>query len=318
MEVPEISRVGIVGAGTIGTLITFRCIVFGKEVYLFDISPEALARAVDKNWAWLAEQVENGTVIAEEDQSIRSRLHPCYTLKACVADVELVIEAVPEKLELKRQVFEQINRWAPPYALIATNSSSIPCSRMTEVTERPDKLLNIHFGFLKDGAPVEVMGGPLTANETIIAGERFVRSLGMLPIMVKREIMGFGINTIWREIKKTALQLVDGGYLDFEDIDRAWILGFDQPRGLFAEMDLIGLDVVRNIEMQYYLASGDARDKPPQLLDDLIARGRLGVKSGQGFYTYPNPEYERPGWLQKEPPWTQDMLITLADLRKRR
>jgi 3-hydroxybutyryl-CoA dehydrogenase len=130
----------------------------------------------------------------------------------------------------------------------------------------------------------------------------------MLPVVVKREIMGFGMNTIWHEIKKTALRVVAEGHVDFEDIDRSWMLTFG-PQPPFATMDLIGLDVVRDIEMQYYHASGDERDRPPKFLDGWIAQGRLGVKSGRGFYSYPDPEYKRPGWLQKEPPWTPDMTI---------
>jgi 3-hydroxybutyryl-CoA dehydrogenase len=302
-----------------GRVIAFRCAMSGLKVNLFDISPGVRAQALDTMQAWLAERVASGAVQAEQGQAALSGLHSCNSLQECVADVELVIEVVPENLTLKRQVFAEIDRLAPDEALIATNSSSLPCSRLAGATGRPDKVLNIHFPIRqKDGLPVEVMGAPLTARETILAGERFVRSLGLLPIVVKREVMGFGINTIWHEIKRAALHLVDGGHLDFEDIDRAWMLMRDQPRGIFADMDLIGLDVIRDIEMQYYQESGDERDRPPQFLDDLVAQGHLGEKSGQGFYSYPSPEYEQPGWLRKEPPWTEDQAILLDEIIKRR
>jgi len=311
MEMPDISRVGVVGAGTMGVKIALRCITFGKEVYIVDNSPQALQQAMDKSKAWLAEAVDGGTLKVEEAQLALARLHPCDSLEACVADVELVIEAVPERLELKRRLFAQIDRLAPVQALIATTSSSIPCSRIANATGRPGKVLNLHFHHPRDNAPLEVMGGPDTAPETLAAGERFVRSLGMMPFMVKREIMGFGLNTIWHEIKKAALRVVAGSHLDFEDVDRAFMLMWNRPQGVFASMDAIGLDVVRDIEMQYYMDSGDERDRPPEFLDRLIAQGRLGVKSGRGFYTYPYPEYERPGWLHKESPWTSDMTIKL-------
>jgi 3-hydroxybutyryl-CoA dehydrogenase len=124
--------------------------------------------------------------------------------------------------------------------------------------------------------------------------------------------MGFTFNRIWRAIKREALHLVDDGYGDFEDIDRAWILLFGTPLGPFGLMDQIGLDVVQDIEKQYFLSSGDERDKPPDFLRDFIAQGRIGVKSGRGFYTYPNPEYKQAGWLRKELPWTSDKKIKIA------
>ncbi len=313
MQVPQVSRVGIIGVGTMGTLIALRCATFGKETNIFSLPLETIEEAMEKSRAWLAEWVADGTLTTEKAQAALSRLHPCASLEECVANVELAIEIVPEVLELKRQVFNQIDRAAPAEALIATNSSSIPCSRIAGATPRPDRVLNLHFHHPGDhlpSLPVEIMGAEGTPGESIAIGEQFVRSIGMLPVVVKREIMGFGMNTIWHVIKKTALRVVAEGHVDFEDIDRSWMLTLG-PRPPFAGMDLVGLDVVRDIEMQYYRASGDERDRPPKFLDDWVAQGRLGVKSGRGFYSYPEPENQRPGWLHKEPPWTPDMTIKI-------
>ena len=312
---PVISRVGVVGAGTAGRQIALRCAQCKMHTYLFDVSPEAQRRAMETSVERLDQAVQEGALARDAVAPILSRLQTCDRLEQCVGDVELVIEAVPEKLELKRQIFAEIDRLAPPSALIATSSSSLPCSRLAGATRRPDKVLNLHFPIPpNDGAPLEVMGNPNTAPETLAIGEGFARSLGLLPIMVKREIMGFGLNTIWHEIKKVSLQIVAGGYVDFEDVDRWWIAGTGMSMGFFAALDEIGLDTVRDIEMLYYQESGDERDKPPEFLDKMIALGRLGVKSGRGFYTYPDPRYERPGWLHREPPWTPEMTIRLEDL----
>jgi 3-hydroxybutyryl-CoA dehydrogenase len=312
---PGISRVGIVGAGTAGAHIALRCAQCGMHTYLFDISPEALRRAMETSVERLDQAVQEGALARNAVPPILSRLHRCDRLEQCVGDAELVIEAVPENLELKRQVFADIDRLAPSSALLATSSSCLPCSRVADATGRAEKVLNLHFPIPpNDGAPLEVMGNPHTGPETLARGEEFVRSLGLLPIRVKREIMGFGLNTIWHEIKKVSLQMVAGGYVDFEDVDRWWIAGTGMTVGLFAAMDKIGLDTVRNIETLYYEESGDERDKPTGFLDKMISLGRLGVKNGRGFYTYPDPQYERPGWLQKELPWTTDMTITLENL----
>lgn len=306
MEPKEILHVGVVGARTMGARIAFRCAISGKEVNIFSRSSEHRDQAIEFIRKWFEDRVNDGGLKAKDAQSRLSRVHSCASLAECVAGVELVIKKIPKNLELKRQVFSQIDRLAPAQVLIPTNSSSIPCSRLATATSRPDKIFNINLSDPSDDGDklVELMKETQTVEETIAIGERFVKSLSMVPIIIKREIMGFAFNRIWRTIKRETLFLRGYGYTDFEDIDRAWMLEFRTPYGQRGLMDRIGLDVVRDIEMQYYRESGDERDKPPQFLEDFVAQGRLGVKSGRGFYAYPNPGYEQPGWLYKEPPWT--------------
>jgi 3-hydroxybutyryl-CoA dehydrogenase len=173
---------------------------------------------------------------------------------------------------------------------------------MADSLSRPERFFNINFSMPHEPTDklVELMRGLQTAEEALVAGEKFVRLLDMVPIVTYREIMGFSFNRVWRAIKREVLHLVDQGYSDYQDIDRAWIMEFGTPFGPFGLMDIIGLDVVRDIEKQYYLDSGEARDKPPGLLDDMISQGKLGVKSGQGFYQYPNPAYKEKAWLHKQ------------------
>ncbi len=307
MKAPEIKCVAIVGAGTMGTRIAFQCALSGKEVYLFDISPQVLDQAMEMTKGWFTERAD-----PERAESAIPLLHPCTSLGDCLASVDLVIETVPEDLELKRQVFSEIDQLAPAHVLIGTNSSSLPSSRIAGATGRPDKVFNINFNDpLCDELLVEIMGHAKTAEETMAAAEAFVRSIKLVPVMTKREIMGFAFNRIWRAIKKEALHVVAAGYADFEDIDRAWMLSFSVPRGPFGRMDEIGLDVIHHIELQYYLESGDESDKPPNFLEEFLTEGRLGVKSGKGFYSYPNPEYKQPGWLRKEAPWHPEQTIKL-------
>jgi len=292
----ELLAIGIIGAGTMGSRIAYQCALHGKEVYLFDISPKEVQRALEEIQTWLSEREEPETA-----NLAITRIHSCSTLKDCVANVELVIETVPEILDLKRQIFAEIDRMAPPNTLIATNSSSLPSSLLATVTSRPDKVFNINFNDPIEGELiVEVMGHADTSEETVNSAEALISSIELVPIIAKREIMGFVFNRIWRAIKKESLHLVGNGYADFEDIDRAWILTFGSKRGPFARMDEIGLEVIRDIETQYYLESGDQRDKPPEFLEEMISQGKLGVKNGQGFYQYPEPEYKQDGWLYKK------------------
>jgi 3-hydroxybutyryl-CoA dehydrogenase len=307
----ELTRVALIGAGTMGCHIAVLCATHGKQVYLHDSSAAALVNARESIARRIQARVSDGSLTSPEADLAMGRLRACERLEECVAGAEIVIEVVSESVEVKKAVWARIDGLAPAGALLAIGSSSIPCSRLAGAVTRPDRLLNLHFYQSRPNQAPEIMGGPLTSQESVAAAEGFVRSVGLVPLVVKREILGFGMNTLWHEIKRTALHLVDGGYMDLEDIDRGWILGFRQPRGIFAQMDLVGLDVVRSIELQSHEEWHDEGSRPPAFLDRLVAQGRLGVKTGRGFYTYPNPEFERPGWLEKAAPWTPGAAIRL-------
>jgi 3-hydroxybutyryl-CoA dehydrogenase len=144
---------------------------------------------------------------------------------------------------------------------------------------------------------VELMRGRATSDETIECAHQFARSIGMTPLLVRKESTGFIFNRVWRAIKKECLHLVNDGVASHEDVDRAWMIFTGTSMGPFGNMDMIGLDVIRDIEMVYYTESGDASDAPPELLLEKIARGELGAKTGKGFYTYPDPAFQDPRWL---------------------
>ncbi|MEK6320866.1 MAG: 3-hydroxyacyl-CoA dehydrogenase NAD-binding domain-containing protein [Acidobacteriota bacterium] len=299
----ELKRVGIIGAGVMGRRIAWGCVIAGKQTRLYDVQPAAVQQALGA----VREMVEKYSVGGESPVSIEQMqpeaafhlLSAASSLEECVEDVDLVIETVPEIVELKREVFAQIARCIHPCALIGTNTSSIPGSWLADATGRPEKFFNFNFGTPED-LKVEVMGHPGTAPETIEAALGFVRSLGLIPLLVRKEINGYACNRVWRAVKKEVLFLLDRGYSTPEDLDRGWMLDWGVAFGPCALMDMVGLDVVRDIEMIYYRASGDSSDKPPPMLEELIARGRLGVKSGEGFFRYPNPAYQRPGFLKGE------------------
>jgi 3-hydroxybutyryl-CoA dehydrogenase len=293
----EIAGVGIVGAGTMGRRIALSCVVWGKGTRLFDIEPRKAAEADRVIRSFLEKWVADGRLDRAKAESSLLLLSFSQSLRDCVSGVDLVIECVPENVGLKRGVFADIDRYAGPETLIGTNTSSIPGSKLADATGRPEKVFNFNFGPPED-RKVEVMGHPGTAPDTIDAALRFVREIGLVPILVRKEIMGYAGNRVWRAIKKEVLFLLDGGYATAEDIDRGWMLEWGTPIGPCGLMDKIGLDVVRDIELIYYGASQDPSDRPPRLLLDMVEQGKLGVKSGEGFYRYPHPAYERSGWLE--------------------
>jgi 3-hydroxybutyryl-CoA dehydrogenase len=172
-------------------------------------------------------------------------------------------------------------------------------SAIEDATARPERVLNMHFySPVWRLSMVELMAGTRTSPETMTAALQFARSLQLTPLRVLKESTGFLFNRVWRAVKKECLHLVDEGVATHEDVDRAWMIAFGSRAGPFGMMDGVGLDVVRDIEMVYYRESGAQADAPPQLLLDKIARGELGVKAGKGFYRYPNPAYQAPGWLK--------------------
>ena len=295
-----IRRVGIVGAGTMGRRIAFGCVVRGVSACLFDVSKDARNAAITQVQALIVKREKKRLLTAGASKSATRRLSIAASLEQCVSDVDLVIETVPENLELKKKVLEEVGRYTSPSALIATNTSSIPGSRLAPSTGRPEKFFNANFGG-PDDRKVEVMGHPGTAPETLAVALGWLRSLGLIPIVVQRENLGYATNRVWRAVKKEVLHLLDGGYITAENMDRGWMLDWDTPIGPCGLMDKIGLDVVRDIELTYFRETGDPSDEPPPLLQRMIREGKLGVKSGEGFYKYPRPAYQQPAWLEGEP-----------------
>ena len=294
-----IESVCLCGAGYLGWQISLQCASQGIPVRLFDISEEALERASEHIRQELKTWTSEGKITPEDFEAILSRVSFHDDLAEAVEGVALVIEAVPERLDLKREVFAQLDDVCDDATILATNSSSIRISKIEDATGRLDKVLNTHFYNTPwKRSIVELMRGTGTSDETLERVREFMVSIGITPLMVLRESTGFIFNRVWRAIKRECLHLVDQGVSSFQDVDRAWMTLYETPYGPFGMMDGVGLDVVRDIEMVYYEESGAERDAPPRLLLEMIERGELGVKTGKGFYTYPDPAYLEPGFLK--------------------
>ena len=298
----SIKKVAVIGAGVQGVQIAFRSAVYGREVSVFDIRPDMLKSADTRVKAWLEEYGKAGRLDGAESERAYARIRYFTSIEQALEGVDLAIEVVPEKLELKKQVWEQIDRIAAPETLLTTNSSSLKSSSIYTNVARKDRTFNLNFMTPVKDDLVEVMWNDRTSEQTKALAMGFLNDLKLVPIVTKKEIKGFSHNRVWRAIKKETLKLWSQGYCDYEDLDRAFMLEFSTAFGPFGLMDIVGLDVIRDIEISYFNESGDPTDQPPRALIELIEAGKLGVKSGQGFYKYPDPAYRSRDWLYKVPP----------------
>jgi len=302
MAIDEIKRICVVGAGTMGHQIALQCATHNYDVHLVDVNKEVLGNAREKIREILEERVNRGEISSDSMEKVLSKISYTTDLEKAAGDADFVIEAVYEDVEVKRNVFNQLDRICPSPTILATNSSSIRCSLIADATKRPEKVLNMHFLNPVWVRPlVEVMGSSSTSDESIETTVQLGQRIGLTPVTVNGEVTGYIFNRLWRAIKKASLHLVDKGYASFEDVDRAFMIGITTPFGPFMGMDTVGLDVILAIEEQWYRESGDESDKPPKILVEKVKKGELGVKTGKGFYQYPNPSFKRPGWLKREP-----------------
>ena len=298
MEMNSIRRVTVVGLGTLGTQIAIQAAAYGYEVSGFARNVGTFDDMQAKIRGAMQMTRKGPTFPIEQWAEHASRVKLYDDLARATSTADLVIESIPEVLETKRTLFAQLDQLAPPHAILASNSSSIPISRIESATKRPEKCLNLHFYQPAIGMNMaDVMGGTRTSPESLLAACDFVRAVGCVPLRVQKEIHGFCFNSVWRAVKRQTLYMWAGGYVDFRDIDRAWMVFTGMTYGPFFLMDLVGLDVVLAIEHSYFQESGDPRDEPPAALTDKVARGELGVKTGKGFYTYPDPECAKDDFL---------------------
>jgi 3-hydroxybutyryl-CoA dehydrogenase len=294
----ELRRVAVVGAGTMGAQIASLAAFSGRDVSLFDAVPAALERGQERAEQEILPAIEAAGLMTGTASAGLSRLRISQALAESVADADLVVEAVREDLDTKRAVFAELSRLARRDAILATNSSSLPSAPLAEVVDGPERLLNMHFFSPVWVRPMlELMTCGQTSDEVMATAKRFGRSLGLVTAVVRGQSKGFIINRIWRAVKRESLRVVDEGVADPEDVDRLWMIFFQTKYAPFGIMDMVGLDVVADIEASYQAVTLDPSDRPSKTLLDLVRSGALGEKTGRGFYAHPDPAYSRPDFL---------------------
>ncbi|HRC86155.1 MAG TPA: 3-hydroxybutyryl-CoA dehydrogenase [Thermoanaerobaculia bacterium] len=281
----EIRKLGVVGAGTMGHGIAQVGIGSGLPVVLVDVVPEALARGAQSIEKSLGKFVEKGKLAAEERDAALGRLSRATEL-AALADCDLVVEAVVERLEVKQKVLAELDRICPPHTLLATNTSSISITRLAAATRRPEQVIGMHF---MNPVPlmklVEIIRGLATSQATYDAVEAASRAMGKTPVEVN-DSPGFVSNRVLMPMINEAIFCLYEGVGKPEAIDEVMKLGMNHPMGPLALADLIGLDVCLDILRVLESGFGDPKYRPCPLLVKMVDAGYLGRKSGRGFYSY--------------------------------
>jgi 3-hydroxybutyryl-CoA dehydrogenase len=283
-----IQKVFIVGSGLMGSGIAQVCAQVGIQVFLTDIRQEILDWA-KKNIAWsLGKFIEKGKV-TENLETIMSRIRTSTDLTTA-SQVDLAIEAVFERLDLKQEIFRKLDEICKLETILASNTSAIPITELAAVTKNPEKILGLHFfSPVPMMEVVEVIKGVRTSEETMQAGVAFVRTIGKEPIRVESDVPGFLLNRINLIGYVEAIHLLEQGIGTVADIDKGVRLAFGRRMGPLETGDLVGLDVSYGALMAIYEESKEMQYYPPQLLRRKVKAGELGRKTGRGWYEY-NPD----------------------------
>ncbi|GHG04853.1 3-hydroxybutyryl-CoA dehydrogenase [Deinococcus piscis] len=293
-----IKTVTVCGSGVLGGQIAYQCAFHGFKVQVYDISEEALTRGRTQLEGLPAHFQRDLGAAPEQTAAGLARLSYHTDLAQAVQGADLVIEAVPENLDIKREFYRQLAAVAAPHTIFATNSSTLLPSDIAQATGRPDRFLALHFANrIWRNNTAEVMGSPATSPEVFGQIVEFAAQIGMVPLPLYKEQPGYILNSLLVPWLSAALDLVVRDVADPHTVDRTWMIATGAPLGPFATYDVIGLTTAYNVN-QAKAAAGDPRGAAgAAYLKDRIDRGLLGMATGEGFYTYPNPEYTQPDFL---------------------
>lgn len=283
----EIKKIGVIGAGTMGAGIAQVCAQAGYQIRLIEIDQKFLDHGINRITRSLSEMVEKGKIDAVEKDSIIGRINGAVG-NDNLSDVDLVIEAALENINIKTRIFSELDNICPYNTVLCTNTSSLSISEIGSVTKRPDRVVGVHFfnpvAVMK---LVEIIPGLKTSDETINTVVDLSKKIGKVPINVK-EYPGFVVNRLLIPYINEAIFVLQEGLASSEDIDVAMKIGANMPMGPLALADLIGLDICLAIMEVYYKEFADSKYRPAPLLKQMVRAGKLGMKSGQGFFYYAN------------------------------
>jgi 3-hydroxyacyl-CoA dehydrogenase len=297
----NITHVTIAGAGTLGSQIAWQTAFHGFDVTVYDVVEKGLEAARVYHRQYAALFLESRGASRDQVDQAMARLSYTTDLAEAVKDADIVSESIPENIEVKRSFFQKLDKLAPEKTIFTTNSSTIIPGEIAGAVDRPEKFLALHFANgIWDANVAEVMGHPGTDAVVFDQVVEFARAIGMVPVPLHKEHPGYVLNSLLIPFLSAAGSLFVKGVTDFESIDKTWMIATGGRMGPFGIMDIIGMQTIYDIE----LLLGNKLDDKAMLARaeffkrNYIDRGKLGVKSGEGFYKYPDPAYSDPGFLK--------------------
>jgi len=282
-----VQRITVVGAGAMGCQIAMVAALAGLDVAVHDLDDAAFARARAALGARMQRDVEKGRRSQSDVDAAWARLSFTTDLGAAAEGSDVVVEAAVEKLDVKRGLFTTLDGLVAEHTILASNSSSFVPSRLADATRRPDRVCNMHFFnpalVMKC---VEIVPGPDTSEDTTATVAALARRMGKEPVVLTKEIHGFLANRILNAVRDEAIRLYEGGYAGIAEIDTVCRTALGYPMGPFELMDLTGVDIGYHVKLARFEETGDPQDAPSATVTELVRQGRLGRKTGSGFYDY--------------------------------
>ncbi len=292
----EIKNITIIGTGNLGTRIGLQAAISGYQVIFYDISDTAIEKAklvIDKI---IIQLTKAGSLTDDKKQTTLSRINYSTNLKSALADCDLISESVTEELTIKEKVWKQIGEVAPTKTIFTTNTSYLLPSQLADISGRPEKFCAFHFHDVFYARVVDIMPHPTTDPTLIPLLHELAKSLNQVPVIVKKESPGYIFNFMLMAVLGAAGRLKTKDIASIEDIDRSWMVNFHMPTGPFGILDNIGLDTAWHVVKEREDAASQAF---ANLLKEYIDQGKLGEKTGEGFYKYPKPAYRVAGFISE-------------------
>ena len=282
----EVKKPFVVGVGIMGAGVGQLCAQKGYDVTVVDTSEEIVEKAKAKVSAGLSRRIEKGKITQEDMDSVLSRMSWSTDLELA-KDSDFVVEAIFENIEVKKEMFQKLDSICSPETILASNTTALSISEIASATSRPDKVIGMHFFnpavIMK---LVEIIRGDETSDETIETAKEFAEKLGKVPIVMAKEAPAGIVSRVLGGLLNEATAVYADGIASAEDIDEAMKLGAGLPMGPLALIDMIGLDIHMAKMETLYGKLKDERYKPPEIIKKMVAEGKLGKKSGEGFYKY--------------------------------
>jgi len=298
MTIEEINTICYVGAGTMGCFNSMAAAISGYHVVLYDTDENTLQQVPQRHREMAALLVGGGYCSEKDIAGALQRVSLTSDLLEATSNADLVSESVFERLEVKRDIHRKLDMICPPHTILTTNTSALQVSDIEDVVDRGDRFAALHSHL---GSPlVDIVAGPRTDLAIVDILQRYVLSTKGVPLVLKKEHPGYVLNAMLGPLLRTALLLTLDGVASRDQVDSAWMSHRNDTTGPFGKMDLFGLNLILD---SWLYGKGDLyrqslRPRILELLQPYVDRGDLGIKSGRGFYSYPNPVYQQPGFLE--------------------